>query len=199
MKRSQRYVAHGFTLVELVIVIVVIAILAAITIVSYSGITARARDSVRLDDSQKIVDALSLYAHSHGNLVGIGSGCGRYGDGAGWFNAGSAIDPSPPNSDYPRAVVDCLVDNNLISIDVVDPSGSYGFSSTAPDGKYSYMKYNCNDTATVAYVFIKLEKQAPADRMATSGVCEGYSNPATTQAISAYDGYKMNYYLKVSI
>ena len=33
---------RGFTIVELLIVIVVIAILAAITIVAYSGITARA-------------------------------------------------------------------------------------------------------------------------------------------------------------
>lgn len=35
----------GFTIVELLIVVVVIAILAAITIVSYNGITARANDS----------------------------------------------------------------------------------------------------------------------------------------------------------
>ncbi len=36
---------QGFTIVELLIVIVVIAILAAITIVSYNGITARANES----------------------------------------------------------------------------------------------------------------------------------------------------------
>lgn len=38
-------ISEGFTIVELLIVVVVIAILAAITIVSYSGITARANDS----------------------------------------------------------------------------------------------------------------------------------------------------------
>jgi len=40
----------GFTIVELLIVIVVIAILAAITIVSYNGITSQARESVRKSD-----------------------------------------------------------------------------------------------------------------------------------------------------
>lgn len=42
---------RGFTIVELLIVVVVIAILAAITVVSYNGITASASDSARLSDA----------------------------------------------------------------------------------------------------------------------------------------------------
>lgn len=37
----------GFTIVELLIVIVVIAILAAISVVAYNGIQTRARDAAR--------------------------------------------------------------------------------------------------------------------------------------------------------
>lgn len=42
--------SQGFTIVELLIVIVVIAILAAITVVSYNGITARASDAAIQSD-----------------------------------------------------------------------------------------------------------------------------------------------------
>ena len=45
---------QGFTIVELLIVIVVIAILAAITIVSYNGITNSANDSSVKSDLRNI-------------------------------------------------------------------------------------------------------------------------------------------------
>lgn len=51
----------GFTIVELLIVIVVIAILAAISIVAYNGVTQRARDNERQSDARNIVNAVSAY------------------------------------------------------------------------------------------------------------------------------------------
>lgn len=57
---------NGFTLVELLIVIVVIAILAAISIVAYSNIQQRARNSIRAQDITSIQKALELYRAEHG-------------------------------------------------------------------------------------------------------------------------------------
>lgn len=58
--------SSGFTIVELLIVIVVIAILAAITIVAYNGLQQRARDSQRDVDVATIQKALDLYYIDNG-------------------------------------------------------------------------------------------------------------------------------------
>lgn len=55
----------GFTIVELLIVIVVIAVLAAISIVAYTGIQGRARDAQRIQDMNTIVKALEVYKTIH--------------------------------------------------------------------------------------------------------------------------------------
>lgn len=58
---SSKNKVKGFTLVELLIVIVVIAILAAISIVAYNGITQRARDTQRATDAGNIAKAIVNY------------------------------------------------------------------------------------------------------------------------------------------
>lgn len=51
----------GFTIVELLVVIVVIAILAAITVVAYNGIQQRGRDAKRASDVSSIIKALEAH------------------------------------------------------------------------------------------------------------------------------------------
>ncbi len=67
----------GFTIVELLIVIVVIAILAAISIVAYGGIQERARNAQRTQDVRTIAKALELYYINNGQYPSgaCGSSC----------------------------------------------------------------------------------------------------------------------------
>lgn len=72
MKRT----TSGFTIVELLIVIVVIAILAAITIVAYNGIQSRANDSRIKTAVGQIEKSIQLYVAEYGPLS---PGLGWYG------------------------------------------------------------------------------------------------------------------------
>lgn len=56
----------GFTIVELLIVIIVIGILAAITIVAYNGVQGRANDTAIQSDLQNIAKKLELYKADFG-------------------------------------------------------------------------------------------------------------------------------------
>lgn len=56
----------GFTIVELLIVVVIIAILASITIVAYNGIQARAKDSSQKAAVASVKKALEMYMADNG-------------------------------------------------------------------------------------------------------------------------------------
>ena len=66
MRQRVSQTQRGFTIVELLIVIVVIAILAAISIVAYNGIQNRARDNIRYSDAKAILKAIELYKADKG-------------------------------------------------------------------------------------------------------------------------------------
>lgn len=73
---------RGFTIVELLIVIVVIAILAAVTLVTYGGIQQRASNAAIIDAASKTLRFVSAYIAANGtypaksdSCITVNSGC----------------------------------------------------------------------------------------------------------------------------
>jgi general secretion pathway protein G len=63
-----RKTTSGFTLVELMIVIVSIGILATIGIISYNGITDRARNGQTVNAAEQWIKALQIFRARTGQL-----------------------------------------------------------------------------------------------------------------------------------
>ncbi|MDN5274869.1 MAG: hypothetical protein JWP06_770 [Candidatus Saccharibacteria bacterium] len=192
----------GFTIIELIIVIVVISILAAITLVAYPNYQKQTRDNERKSDLNQLATALHTYAFQKNTFVGLASGCGRNGDGNGWVNAGAS---QPGAGTYPRAISDCLLDIKAISNTsaFIDPSGciynsgsTCGTSGATPTT--AYMKATCTKSSVpTTYLFARLETQPRQDSV-IDGLCDGGSvsgYDATTQLWGT--NYGMNYYVVV--
>ena len=64
---TQLHFSQAFTIVELLIVIVVIAILAAITIVSYTGISAKAKDAALSQEASQLLSVLRTNQATNGS------------------------------------------------------------------------------------------------------------------------------------
>ncbi len=104
----------GFTIVELLIVIVVIAILAAISIVAYNGIKSRAYDSVRITEAQSIAKAISAYAVNNGTSFIVGGGVN--GSGYGYVGYGNQ---SSGSYAYPT-IIQKLNQSGLVGISNIE-------------------------------------------------------------------------------
>jgi prepilin-type N-terminal cleavage/methylation domain-containing protein len=83
MNQKTNSSSHGFTIVELLIVIVVIGILAAITIVAYNGIQDRGRMSRMQNDLRNIKTAVLLARTQQNQVLGAVTG--------NWATAGSCM------------------------------------------------------------------------------------------------------------
>jgi len=125
----------GFTIVELLIVVVVIAILAAITIVAYNGIQRNARDTIRIDKISKIAKALEMYKIDNNQYPAILDGSGKESE------CGSLVE-SWGHCDRNKILSDALaaymrIDPTSLS-DITQGNYYYHYTSQAADNFQTY-------------------------------------------------------------
>lgn len=184
----QKTLNKGFTIVELLIVIVVIAILAAISIVAYNGIQSRARDNTRLSDIKAIQKALELYKVDNGtypqtDITDYSGTCGYGADGYSYTY--------PVNNTWMKK----LVDGKYLASVPRPPS-----NSCASFYQYLYIpspgtSYNCPSRTKGYYVLIVGGADGstfPSDASSTastawrpcSGATAGWGGDSKTWAFS---------------
>lgn len=187
LKQKNYSQTAGFTIVELLIVIVVIAILATISVVAYTGIQSRANDSIIRDAAIKIESAVRRFNIETGNQPLSGSGstavvsnntCPGSSAAAGWAGRTTSYF--------------CSLDD-LLSAGGYLPSTF--FSSLPKNPTYSavynrtFMFYQCGATANNKYVLYYYLANPTADdgnRMAVAATAAECNHTQTT-----YESYGM--------
>lgn len=180
----------GFTIVELLIVIVVIGILAAITIVAFNGVQARASDAKIRAVVVQVEKALKFW-HTDSGVRPLG----------GWsssvaFNGTNCSDGT--GGWIYKGVYTCTLEELLLSNKYIAPGTILGAPrnkeySSPTDGRFTFMFYPCGSSGIYAlYWYLEspsAEDAASLTRVESAG-CP--TSPRTTYAMKAANLIQFN-------
>jgi prepilin-type N-terminal cleavage/methylation domain-containing protein len=148
---------RGFTIVELLIVIVVIAVLATLPVAAYSGMQQRGRDTQRVSDMKAIVKGLEMYKTLNGSYP-TPSTTNTI---AGW----------EVSSINPGQFLSALRTSGVMSTVPVDPTNN---STTNVNGfLYRYYRYpagtsGCDVSRGAFYVLVVGDAESTSGQLGTS-------------------------------
>ena len=175
----------GFTLVELLVVMVVIGILATITIVAYNGIQGRARDDRRRTDIANITKALELYYQDNGAYP-IPSGTTSTIN-SGWFSS----------NDSSWTTFSGFLSPSIIKSVGVDPRNNGHPLTTAANYGYAYFSGSstyCGAAPGQWYLLVYKFENSSQEKF-TDGTCNATSSPQQPSLGEYYaTTYKDSYY-----
>lgn len=159
----------GFTIVELLIVVVVIGILAAITTVAFRGISQRSRDSSRKNDISAIKKALELYYIDNGAYPpgSCTAGCKIN---ASWSSTSDGSWPNLANALVPKYISEMPVDPQASTTTSAAISGGFNYDYASAGGW-------CNKSAGQLYILTyRLENEA--QKFEINGDCSSGTQPS---------------------
>jgi len=192
---------RAFTLIEILVVVAIIGILAAIVILMLDKAQSRSRDSRRIADLNTIAQAISLYRENNDtyeirNAAGEGGQC--YASpppppappcfGYGYFNLGNAFG-------YLTSINDVLIEGGYLSGTVKDPRG--GTAAGSLGGYYTYDYDMSSPIATLgASIWCVLENPTTETSASIGTAVNHESNPSGAVAYEVGRGIadnKINY------
>lgn len=183
MARLNKYPARntsGFTLVEILVVITILAILMTIGITVYSGVQKNARDLRRKSDLRTIKIALELYYQSKGSYP-IAASAASYGGGGYKFSTGT-------QPWIPELTEDYISSGELPK----DPfnTGNEPWRKVEPGYKYGYVADPCPPYSAGQYFVLvaQLENKTDVDNIHNKGTkyCDGQTLEFHGWSPSAY-------------
>ncbi len=185
MSRIKRL--NGFTIIELLVVIVVIAILATLTIVSYNVVQIRSRDAKVRTAAGQVQSALDTYISQNGriprggsNSIGIlaNGDCNVGSTGMGWIAKGN----------YP-----CTVEEILVAADLIPNSLISGLPPNKVLGSSTkvFQLYDCITTTTKSSLVLMWYLESPSAEETTNYA--SYKNATTCPNLpTPYTQYDLN-------
>lgn len=170
----------GFTIIELLVVIIVIGILATISVISYSSAQSRARDARRKTDITTISKAMELYYSDHGQYPTPTANTGSSIDNSWYVSSDSSWD---------------MLNNLLVGSEAIDSTPKDPINTPASpllSGEYGYGIYvnrNSYCGAGIGQMYIIVWRYESMKKEATS---EGNCN--TNELGSSYFTNGNSYY-----
>ena len=138
----------GFTLIEMLVVIAVIGLLAALILVGLSSFRTRGRDTRRIADVKEVQNGLELYYMKNGSYPTVGEGdaaahWGRLRDAL--TGAGLGINDIPQDPTFPTRSYDYGSDGQhyVIGVTIEDPNSNSSLLGSDIDG--TQYNVNCDD------------------------------------------------------
>lgn len=125
--------SRAFTIIELLVVVVVIGILAAVSIVAYNGVQQSARDRAVMSDVEAVDTQIARYSVKNG---------GKFGSAVRWYSA-AASNVNIPFIPTEGNVVDVVASDDEYCIRVYNPRGGE-YKTLATAAKKSYPASACD-------------------------------------------------------